>query len=85
MLSSSVSASSDEDCPHLLCRLAVRILTTAMDTTLPSPEKLEVAVLTREGGGAGGSTVTVHRHLAKPELAALLEANKAAAATAGDV
>lgn len=64
-----------------------------MDTTLPSPEKLEVAQLTRvstevapAGAAAGGgTTVTVHRHLGRPELAALLEANRAAAATAGDV
>ena len=75
----------------------MRILTKAMDTTLPSPEKLEVAQLTRvsteaaaaAAGGAAGvggaTTVTVHRHLGRPELAALLEANRAAAATAGDV
>lgn len=62
-------------------RMALKVLTKAMDTTSPSAEKLEVATLVRDAT----SGRVVQRILAEKEVAALLTEIQAQAAPAGDV
>ena len=59
-------------------KLALRVLTKAMDTTAPSAEKVEVVLLTREGGAC------VQRAMAATEVDAMLAAIKSEGASAGD-
>jgi hypothetical protein len=60
-------------------KLALRVLTKAMDTTAPSAEKVEVMLLTREGDAC------VQRALPAAEVNAMLAAIKSEGASAGDV
>lgn len=60
--------------------LALKTLTKAMDTTAPSSEKVEVAVLTRDGAGA-----LVQKQYSAAEVDALLAVIKAAAPAAAAV
>ncbi len=60
--------------------LALKTLTKAMDTTAPSSEKVEVAVLTRDATGA-----LVQRHWSAADVDAALAKVKAAAPAAAAV
>jgi hypothetical protein len=60
--------------------LALKTLTKAMDTTAPSSEKVEVAVLTRDSAGA-----LVQKQYSAAEVDALLAVIKAAAPAAAAV
>ena len=57
-----------------------------MDTTHPTFEKMEVAILTHEGGGPGeGPKRLVQRCLSAKEVGELIAEALAATATSGDV
>ena len=62
-------------------RLALRVLTKAMDATAPSAEKVEVVLLER-GAGEGGC---VQRTMRDAEVDAVLKEIAAQTATSGDV
>ena len=63
----------------------MRVLTKAMDSAHPTPEKMEVAVLSRRAvAGSDGVHAVVQRSLGAGEVAALLAAATAATAAAGD-
>jgi 20S proteasome alpha/beta subunit len=62
-------------------RLALKTLAKAMDTTAPSSDKVEVAVLTRDE--AAGTVV--QRFFTAAEVDGVLREVAAAAAPAGDV
>ena len=67
-------------------RLAVRTLTKALDTTHPSADKMEVAVLSFKPAAAVGAEKEVQqRALSAAELAALLAEVTAAGAGTGDL
>jgi len=67
--------SSIEDC----LKLAAKVLNKTMDTTTPSPEKMEFFTLTRVDGKV------VHRILKDEETAKILEEVQAETSTEGDI
>jgi 20S proteasome alpha/beta subunit len=62
-------------------RLGLKTLTKAMDTTAPTSDKVEVAVLTRDDK----AKTVVQRFYTPAEVDAILKEIAAAAAPAGDV
>ena len=62
-------------------KMAVRVLTKAMDTTTPTADKVEVVQLTRDAA----SGACAQRMLSADEVGAILRDIAAAAAPAGDV